>query len=561
MLTTFGVLLHKYSGDPDLNIGMPLVNRSHSIMESITGMLINTVVVRMKFDKDVSFKELLKITDTVILDAVAHQDLPFEKIVEIVNPERIENVNPLFQAAFAWDDGLNIPPELEGIASEKVSVPGGGANYDITFFVRDNGEILEGEIEYNADLLKRGTIARLKENFLHLLEEVIEYPDKKISEISVFSDAEKKLIEKFNSTDAPVPDYLIQTFFEKQVLSSPEKVAIISGSGTLTYRELDDQSNMLAIKLINLGVTEGDCIGIFIERSAEMIISVLSILKAGCCYLPLDPELPDERLGFMLEESEAKFIITQESLKSKSVYFKNASFVIIGKEGSCKQKDPVIRPEIKSDAQSPAYLLYTSGSTGKPKGVKVRHQAVVNLIQSMSKTPGVNQNDLLLAVVTLAFDMSVFEIFLPLSNGATIVVADNNDIRDGKALINLIDKFDITILQAAPSLFYILLASGWKGKANLRALCGGEALTTGFVKKILPNVGELWNCYGPTETTVFSTLKRITDSDDKILIGKPLENTRIYILDKFNNLLPCGVTEKLQLEGLELLRDTLIDQI
>jgi amino acid adenylation domain-containing protein len=514
------------------------------------GMFVNTVVVRMKFDKDLTFKDLLKITDVLILEAIAHQDLPFEKIVEIVNPERIENVNPLFQVAFAWDDGLNFSHKLEGIKSERVLIKDTVSPLDITFYAWENDGIIEGEIEFNSDLFERNTITRMKENFMYLLEKVFEYPDKMLSDINIVSDHEKKIIEKFNNTEVPIPDCLIQTLFEKQVVASPTKVAIISGLRTLTYKELDDQSNILANRLINLGVVQGDSIGIFIERSAEMIISVLSILKAGCCYLPLDPELPLERLGFMIEESGTKFIITQKSLKNKSVFFKNAFFVIIDEEGKREQKKHIVRPDNKSDAQSFAYLLYTSGSTGKPKGVKIKHQSVVNLIQSMSKKPGVNINDVLLAVVTLSFDMSVFEIFLPLSNGATVVVADSTDIRDGHALIRLIEKFSITILQAAPSIFHILLASGWKGKTNLRALCGGEALTSGIVKKILPNVRELWNCYGPTETTVFSTLMQITDSEEKIHIGKPLNNTQIFILDKFNNPLPVGVTGEIAIGGL-----------
>jgi amino acid adenylation domain-containing protein len=280
-----------------------------------------------------------------------------------------------------------------------------------------------------------------------------------------------------------------------------------------------------------------------------MVISILAILKAGCCYLPLDPSFPQERLSYMFRDSGAKVIITQRSLKDKFGYFTLASFVIIDSKNEIFKNYPASRPDIKPDPQSLAYLIYTSGSTGKPKGVRVPHQGVVNLISCMTRVPGISSDDILLAVVTLSFDMSVFELFLPLSNGATIVVAESKDIREGKNLIDLLEKYDITILQAAPSLYYVLLASGWKGKNNLRALCGGEALTSNMVSRILPNVAELWNCYGPTETTVYSTQTRITKPGEKIHIGKPLDNTRIYILDRYNQMLPAGVIGEIGIGG------------
>ena len=550
MLTVFGLLLNKYSGDDDICIGVPTANRDNSTDEKIIGLFVNTIILRMHFKDSQSFTDLLHSVRKTTLEALSHNDLPFEKLVEILQPVRKLNVNPITQILFAYQNTPRPPLDLEGIKPERVLIKDTVSPLDITFYTWENDGKIEGEIEFNSDLLDRETIVRLRENFLFLLKNILENPDKEFSGISIISENEQSRQDKFNSTDVPVPDCLIQAFFEKQVISAPAKTAIVSGLKKLSYKELDDRSNMLANQLIHLGVEPGDAVGVYLERSSEMVISVLGILKAGACYLPLDPAFPQERLSYMFEDSGVKVIISQKSLKDKHRDFKNAAFVIIDDKPGIAEKFPVNKPHIKTDSQSLAYLLYTSGSTGKPKGVRVHHQAVVNLIHSMSKSPGVTKNDVLLAVVTMSFDMSVFELFLPLSNGATIVVADSNDIRDGHSLMKLIEKFNVTILQAAPSLFYILLASGWKGKANLKALCGGEALTSGIVKKILPNVGELWNCYGPTETTVFSTAVRITDPDDKIIIGKPLDNTRIYFLDKQNNLLPSGVTGELTIGGM-----------
>jgi amino acid adenylation domain-containing protein/FkbH-like protein len=550
MLAAFALLLNKYSGDDDICIGVPTANRGNSKIERIIGLFVNTIILRMRFESSQSFKELLHSSRQITLEALSHNDLPFEKLVEILQPERKGNMNPVTQILFAYQNTPRPLLDLEGITPERILIKETVSPLDITFYAWESAGIIEGEIEYNTDLIDSDTITRLADNFVFLLETVIHNPDIKLSDISIISETEKQKLEGFNNTQVPLPDCLIQDFFMNQVRSYPDKTAVISGLKRVTYKELEEQANLLSDRLIQLGAVSGDAIGVYVERSVEMVVSILGILKAGCCYLPLDPAFPADRLSYMFEDSGAKIIVTQKSLKERSGYFISASVLLIDEKDGGGRRSPVKNHIIKSDPDSLAYLLYTSGSTGKPKGVKVHHRAVVNLIGSMSKNPGVTKDDVLLAVVTLSFDMSVFEMFLPLSNGATIVIADSQDIRDGKALINLVEKHNITILQAAPSLFYILLASGWRGKANLRALCGGEALTSGIVKKILPNVGELWNCYGPTETTVFSTIIQITDPDGIILIGKPIDNTRIYVLDKNNRLLPSGATGEIGIGGL-----------
>jgi amino acid adenylation domain-containing protein len=550
LLSLLGILFQRYSGENDICIGTHVANRSRSSLERIFGMFVNTIPVRLQIDDILKFGNFINYTKNVLIDAIAHQELPFEKIVEVVNPERSSNMNPIFQVAVQWISYSTKPMESPGLKVEHVKVKEGISPFDISFNLWDNDGKIEGEIEYNIDILKRDTIIRLRDNFVHLVEAAAENPDRAISEISLVSEKDIKKLSEFNQTQVAIPDLLIHNMFENQVGLTPLKTAVISEGRNLCYRDLDYQSNQMANYLLKIGVMPGDVVGLCIERSADMIVSVLGILKSGCTYLPMDPSFPEDRIMYMYEDSGAKVLISQSSLLDKFPHFSNTPIVLTDTDKEKINKCNTDKPDITISTQSFAYIIYTSGSTGKPKGVKVHHEAVVNLIESMSKVPGIKENDILLAVVTLSFDMSVYELFVPLSKGATVVVATSQDTTDGQALIDLLDKNNITMLQATPSLFNILLGSGWKGKNDLRAFCGGEALTRNLVRQILPRVKEFWNCYGPTETTVYSTFIRVTDPDTPILIGKPINNTRIHILDKNNNKLPVGVIGEVCIGGL-----------
>jgi non-ribosomal peptide synthetase component F len=349
-------------------------------------------------------------------------------------------------------------------------------------------DTIKGDIEYNIDVFERSTIIRLKNNFVHLVHSIADYPDKRLSEITAISDTEQEKIEGFNSTILSIPDCLVQDFFEQQSVIQPTKNAVICGNSSLTYKELNEKANQIARHLISLGAKGGDVVGICLDRSVEMIISVFGVLKAGCCYLPMDPSFPDDRLNFMFEDSEARVLITQKLLRNRFLQVADKPIILIDADKKKINKNSTEKPDIKLNSQTPIYTIYTSGSTGRPKGVKAYHKAVVNLIESMSKRPGIKEDDILLAVVTLSFDMSVYELFVPLSKGATVVVAGSQEMTDGAAIIDLIDRYKVSVIQATPSFWSILLSSGWKGKKNLKALCGGEALTKNLVNQILPKV-------------------------------------------------------------------------
>lgn len=343
-----------------------------------------------------------------------------------------------------------------------------------------------------------------------------------------------------NNPETSFQGNLIHFLFEKQVELDPFKPALICGDVVLTYRELDNKANQLSRHLLKNGLVTGDLVGIFLERSVEMVISVLGVLKSGCCYLPLDPQFPAERIRYMFEDSGARALISQDSLKDKFEQFRNSLTVIIDKEIVLLNKYSRKKPRLEISDQSLAYIIYTSGSTGKPKGVRVHHQAVVNFLNSMKKMPGFNHEDRLLAVTTLSFDISVLELFLPLSFGGELIISSADEIFDGQKIAMFLDKYDITIMQGAPATWNILISSGWNGKMNLKALCGGEALTSNLAEQLLSRVGELWNMYGPTETTVWSTCFHVKDNDSPVLVGKPIDNTTVYILNSMNEVLPVG---------------------
>jgi amino acid adenylation domain-containing protein len=552
VLPALGVLFNKYSGDNDICIGTHVANRAHSGLEDIFGMFVNTIPVRLKIDDSQKFSDFITYSKDALLDAISNQDLPFESIVEAVNPSRSSFINPLFQVSIVWLYDSALPLELGDVKGEIMTLEEGISPFDITLYLREGTDVITGEIEFNEDILDRDTIIGLKDNFIHLLESITKQPDQAISDFSLVSERDLKKLTEFNNTEAPVPDFLVHELFEKQASLNPSKPAVYFKESMLTYRELDERANQLAGYLISLGVKKGDFVGICIERSIEMVVSLLGVLKAGGCYLPLDPSFPQDRLNYMVEDSAAKVIISQSTLVDKAGSFSASSVIFIDKQKATIAAFPSYKPVIEQDTDPQIYIIYTSGSTGKPKGVPVRHRSVVNMINSMTVAPGISDTDRVLAVVTLSFDMSVYELFIALLNGASIVIAGSNDVTNGLALIDLIDKHDITVIQATPSFWNILISCGWKGKKNLKALCGGEALVPGLVRQMLPRVSEFWNCYGPTETTVYSTCTQVTDPDGLIHIGKPLNNTKIYILDKNNVVLPVGAVGEVAIGGIGL---------
>jgi amino acid adenylation domain-containing protein len=379
-------------------------------------------------------------------------------------------------------------------------------------------------------------------------------PKRRLSELSLLTEAERhQLVVELNRTGRDYPrQALMQELFEGQARQAPEHTALRFGATALSYGELEGRANRIAQALRSRGVGRGQRVGLCVERGAEMLAAVLGILKAGAAYVPLDPAFPQERLRFMAEDAQLALLVSSSALAGSFGLPRERQLLLDTDAAAlAAQSGERLAPDAALDAgpEDAAYVIYTSGSTGKPKGVVVPHRAVVNFLSSMAREPGLSADDVLVAVTTLSFDIAVLELQLPLTLGATVVIASREQAIDGHALKTLLEQTGATVMQATPVTWRLLLEAGWQGGKGFKALVGGEGLPQELAESLIASGIELWNMYGPTETTVWSTCARITDTARGITIGKPIANTTVYILDAHNNLCPIGVPGELCIGG------------
>ena len=549
MLSVFGVQMQKYSGEDDINIGLPVVYRPHSKLENIFGMFVNTVVVRLRNEPGLTFRDIIKQTNETTLNAIAHQDLPFEKVVELVNPERSSGANPLFQVAFAWQNNLNVPLSLDGISSEKIAGKERAPIFDLTFYLWENGDVIEGEIEYNLDILKPETIKLLKDHFLILVNNLVEKLDIPVSSVPMISEEEKKMIDLVNDTFTNYPkDKTIAQIFEDQVNLFPDKKAVVFKGNSLTYRQLDERANQLARTLRDLGVKDNVSVGILVEKSLNMIVGILGILKAGGGYVPLDPEYPQQRITFIINDAGCKILLTQD--KYLSIPIDGVSKINLdSKDSYHNDKSNIKSTNSSSDL---AYIMYTSGTTGIPKGSMILQFSVIRLVRNTNYIK-LSSSDKILLTGAIAFDATTFEIWGALLNGGALFIAEKETILDPKVLRKELDINDITILWLTSPLFTQLAESSSTlfNKLNY-LLVGGDVLSVPHINKVRNDNPKLKviNGYGPTENTTFSTTFLI-DSDfvHNIPIGKPISNSTAFIFDKNMNYQPVGIIGELYVGG------------
>jgi amino acid adenylation domain-containing protein len=410
-------------------------------------------------------------------------------------------------------------------------------------------------LEYATDLFSSSTIDRMGEHLLGILQAACKSPDLKVSSIPILGEKESALLDTLSRGPHIQPEHeVIGTLVSTGLRMAPERIALLVGESRLSHGELDEASNRLARALRRAGVGRGTTVGLFMPRIPELIVGLLAVLKSGAAYLPLDPAYPQERLSYQVADAGMKVLLT--SMASKSVareLFNGPIWELDTEHSRFDSESPApLDPDVSLDArgEDPSYLIYTSGSTGQPKGVAVPHRAVVNLLASLERLPGMHQGVRLLAVTTLSFDIAVTELLLPLAYGATVVMATEAQAVDGRALASLIGMHDINVLQATPSRWNVLLDAGWKGKRELRALVTGEPLPRALAKELCSRCDEVWNMYGPTETTVFSSGWRVDmDTSTGISLGRPIANTTICILDSENMRCPIGVMGEIWIGG------------
>ena len=517
------------------------------------GLFVNTLVLRTDLSGDPTFRELLGRQRDVCLDAYARQDLPFEKLVEELRPERDMSRNPLFQVMFIFQNATVSMPNLPETHCRRLDIDSGTAKFDLTVSIFEQNGKLVGNFEYSTDLFDRETIGRMVRHYQILLESVIADPNQRISTLPILTDAERhQLLVEWNNTTAEYPQNIcIHELFEDQAQRTPDSIAVKIADTEITYRQLNGRADQLAHYLRRLGVGPDSLVGICLERSLEMMVGLLGILKAGSAYVPLDPAYPKERLRFMVEDAQVSVVVTQEKFLESGQrpgVDGQPLQVCLDRDWPVIQRQSCENPKTDVASNNLAYVVYTSGSTGEPKGVQIEHRSVVNCLHSIGQRIGLVNDDVLLAVTTVSFDIAGVELYLPLLAGGTVVLASREEAADGTELRRRLKECSATVMQGTPSTWRLLVEAGWEGSQDFKILCGGESLSKELAEALLTR-GEVWNLYGPTETTIWSTIHKIESGEGSVPIGRPIANTQIYILDAHLRPVPIGVHGELYIGG------------
>jgi amino acid adenylation domain-containing protein len=556
LLAALQLLLYRYSGQEDVVVGSPIANRNHAEVEGLIGFFVNTLVLRTDCSGNPTFREFLLRVRDVCLRAYAHQDLPFEKLVQELHPERDLSRNPLFQVMFALQNATRPLAEVSGLSFERMEIETRVSQFDLALFLREREGKLIGFFEYNTGLFDRSTIARMIGHFQKLLKGIVADPEQPIATLPLLTKAERhQLLVEWNDTAADYPkDSCIYELFEAQVERTPEIIAVQFEGKQLTYRELNNQANQLAHCLRQLGVGPENLVGICVERSLEIVIGLLAILKAGGAYVPLDPSYPKERLAFMMEDSQVSVLLTSERIiggfkTEDAILDPQIRMIYLDRDREKIAQQSERNPDKGAAARNLAYVIYTSGSTGQPKGVQIEHRSVINCLYSMRQQIGLAEKDVMLAVTTISFDVAALENFLPLTTGAKLVLASRDEALDGRQLLDRLTEYGTTAMQATPSAWKLLLDVGWRSGPDFKILCGGEVLSRELADKLLEDDATLWNLYGPTEATIWSTIAKMERDGRRVLIGRPIANTQIYILDPHLQPVPVGVYGELYIGG------------
>ncbi|MEH1968906.1 amino acid adenylation domain-containing protein [Nostoc sp.] len=554
LLAAFQTLLWRYTGNEDIVVGSPIANRNRAEIEGLIGLFVNTLVLRTNLAGNPSFEELLKRVQEVALGAYAHQDLPFELLVEELQPQRDLSHTPLFQVMFVLQNAPMSALELPGLTLNPLETNSDSAKLDLTLYITETIDGLLGNLEYNTDLFEESSIQRMVAHLQMLLAGIVANPQQRLSELPLLTESERyQLMVEWNDTQVKYPQQCIHQLFEAQVEKTPNAVAVVFEEEQLTYRELNSKANQLGHYLRSLGVKPEVLVGICVERSLEMVIGLLAILKAGGAYVPLDPNYPAERLAYMLEDSQPGVLLTQQYLveslpahKAKVICIDNCELIA---------DENTENPTCNITVDNLAYVMYTSGSTGKPKGAMNTHRGIWNRLLWMQDAYQLTSADSILQKTPFSFDVSVWEFFWPLLTGARLVVAQPEGHRDTNYLVNLITEQQITTLHFVPSMLQVFLEaeSLEKCQSLVRVIASGEALPAQLQKRFFNRLdAQLHNLYGPTEAAIDVTFWRCKDSvtnQKTVPIGRPIANIQIYLLDKYLNPVAVGVTGEVYLSG------------
>ena len=563
LLSAFNVLLHRYSGQPDIRVGVPIANRNRDEIEGLIGFFVNTQVLRTELDGQMRVVDLLRAVKEVALGAQAHQDLPFERLVDALKLERSLSHTPLFQVMYNHQPqvaDITTISTASGLELGMLDWQGRTTQFDLTLDTFEKAGKLHAALTYANDLFETPTIARMARHWLRLLAAMVADPSQRIGELPLLdADEQQTLVHGWNATAQRYPtERCMHQLIEAQAVRTPDALALTFGQHSLTYAQLDARANQLAHLLREHGVQPDSLVGVCVERSMEMVIGLLAIHKAGGAYVPLDPEYPQERLAHMIEDSGITLLLTQGSL-SAGLPTDGVTVILLDQPAGWLDGYSERRLEVTVDPLSLAYVIYTSGSTGKPKGAGNSHAALVNRLCWMQQAYGLDDSDAVLQKTPFSFDVSVWEFFWPLMTGARLVMAAPGAHRDPLQLIDTINRYGISTLHFVPSMLQAFIHEPGVERCEglKRIVCSGEALPLDAQHQVfakLPNAS-LYNLYGPTEAAIDVTHWTCVDEGaDCVPIGQPIANLRTHVLDAQLKPVPWGVPGELYLGGAGLAR-------
>jgi amino acid adenylation domain-containing protein len=551
LLAAFQTLLHRYTGQNDVVVGSPIAGRNRAEMKGLIGLFVNTVILRTNVSGNQTFQELLARVRDTALEAYTHQDLPFEKLVEELQPKRSLSHSPLFQVMFVLQNAPSEALKFGGLSVSPVSVDSETAEFDLFLSMSESTQGIKASLEYNTDLFDAATIDRMLGHFRVLLKGIVDHPEVPIGTLLLLTEAERhQLVSEWNDTKTDYPkNKSIHQLFEEQAERTPDATAAVFEDQKLSYRELNQQANQLGHYLIKLGVGPEALVGICVERSFKLVVAMLGILKAGGAYLPLDPSYPKERLVFMLEDTKAVVLLTQERL-AENLPELGGRVVCLDKDWEEIAQQGNDNPTSGITSDNLAYVIYTSGSTGKPKGVAIEHRSAVALLSWAHTVFTPEDMTGVLASTSICFDLSVFELFAPLTSGGKVILAQN-----ALALAALPAASQVTLVNTVPSAMAELLRVNGIPSSVYTISLAGEPLKSSLVKDIYERTSatKVYDLYGPSEATTYSTFALRTRTGAQT-IGRPIVNTQIYILDCNLQPAPIGVSGELHIGGHGLAR-------
>ena len=553
LLSVWGIILQHYTQQKDFIIGIPSSQRPHPELENVAGFFVNTLPIRIKLDESLSVVQFVQQTKQQLIASMDIQALPFEEIVDELQPVRDLSVSPVFQTFFALLNSSLPSMKIADLQIDPLDIDWNTSQFDISWYLEFVDGKIVGKIEYCTQLLKKPTIQRIKNYYLDVLNQLVSVPQVAVRDIKLLSEKEIEIyIKSWNNTQLDIPEEPFIIAFARQTDIQPLAIAVKDVANSYTYKEVNESANRLAFYLLEKGISHGDRVGIYIERNVNLLVALLAVQKIGAAYIPLDPYYPYERIKWMIDSSGMQSIITS-SLLVEYLQSENCELISLDSQEiiDSLQTYPSYNPPWIGSIDQIAYIIYTSGSTGRPKGVAISQRSMLNFLWSMSSKPGLEATDRCIAITTISFDIAVLELYLPLFVGASVVIVSRDVVMDGSRLLETITSEKINVMQATPTTWRLLIDAGWTESACLeKALVGGEALPYDLAEALTSRCQYVWNMYGPTETTVWSAVEHVSLSNvPQVKIGRPIFNTQVYILNDLLQPVPIGVHGNIYISG------------